>query len=156
MSIAAIKHLLEKQSFLIVATADTGGQPNAAPMFFIHADDKYLYLVDYTMGQTYRNIKANPRVSISVSDMETLSGFKMTGAVKILTQGPVYAKIYSRFEQKTVDLSVKRVIKGIRESKSHKHFEAGIPSAVVIYQINVKELTEINAQGKIERKYSSS
>ena len=153
MSLDFLKNLLEKQQYLIVATADENAVPNAAPMFFVHVEARKLYLVDYTLGKTYNNLKANPKVSISVSDLESLTGFKISGTVDILTEGPVCKKIYEQFEQRAVDLSVQRVIDGIHKNKKHKDFEAGVPRTVVIYQIHVSELIQITAQGAVERKF---
>ena len=70
-----LKNLLDQQSFLIIATSSKDGMPNAAPMFLVKVDEKYIYLTDYTMGTTWRNLKENPRISTSISDKKSLYRF---------------------------------------------------------------------------------
>ena len=146
-----IKKILDNHEFVIVATSDGKGTPNAAPMFLVKTEDRLIYLVDYTMGTTYRNLKANPQVSVSISDHETLIGFKFNGHVKLLQEGPVYKKIVEAFKEKTLTLSIERILSGIRRKKSHGGFEVQLPEKFVVYEIHIEEVVEIEPGGLIKK-----
>ena len=64
-----ISDFLKRRSFISVATCDFNGRPNAVPKFLLKIDDDYIYLVDYTFGRTYENLKINSKVSLAF--MET-------------------------------------------------------------------------------------
>ena len=66
-----IKELLENREFISVATCDFKGRPNAAPKFFLKFEHNFIYLVDYTIGMTWENLKVNPKASLSLMDPDT-------------------------------------------------------------------------------------
>ena len=49
--------LLEKHEFISVATCDFKGRPNAVPKFLLKVEGDFIYLVDYTIGTTWKNLK---------------------------------------------------------------------------------------------------
>ena len=63
-----LQGLIESREFISLASCDLAGRPNAAPKFLLKVEGACLYLVDYIMGQTFRNVKVNPRVSLSFFD----------------------------------------------------------------------------------------
>lgn len=62
-----MKQVVEKAEVFAVARATENGEPNVVPIAFgkVLSDDKFL-LMDNFMKKTIENIKANPRVTISV------------------------------------------------------------------------------------------
>ena len=148
---ANLKKLLNKNEFLVIATSSLDGKPNAAPMFLVKADDKAIYLVDYALGTTWRNLEVNPQVSLSVSDLETLKGFKLNGMVDVIKAGPLHKEILSELGEKVLTSTADRIISALKKNIKHKDFEIGMFEKFVVYQIKVKEIVEIGPKGTIQR-----
>ena len=144
-----MQKFLRGKVFISVATCDLKGQPNAAPKLLLDFDKQYIYLVDYTIGKTWENLKLNPRVSLSFSDVESLNGYRINGSVEIIAEGPLYEKMSAKLGEMATQLSVERVLAGIRRKKAHEHFELGIPDKFVVFKIKMQEITEISPQGKL-------
>ena len=147
----ALSKLLTKRIFISVASCDLNGQPNAAPKFLLKADQDFIYLIDYTIGRTWENVKVNPRLSLSLSDADSLKGYKINGRAEIITEGPAHAQLFDELKEKTIALSVDRVIEGIRLKKKHTDFELGIPDKFIIFKVRIEEFTEIGPQGQLRK-----
>jgi hypothetical protein len=144
-------HLLNKKGFISVATCSPDGQPNAAPKLICFADDQFVYLIDYTSGKTWENLRINPRVSLSLSDSEDLTGYKINGSVEILEGNAIPGDIKERLEDKKLSLSVDRVVRGVQKKKKHHVYEMGMPDQYVVYKVRVGEITRIGSQGDLRR-----
>jgi hypothetical protein len=151
MQNAKIKGLLENREFVSVATCDFQGRPNAAPKFILKLEHNFVYLVDYTIGKTWENLKINPKASLSFMDSDTLTGYQINGAVEILESGPEYKGLLDEFRKKEIGLSAKRIVEGIYRGKTHGNFEAGFPEQFAIYKVKVEELVEIGPRGELKR-----
>lgn len=147
-----ILELLSVREFISVASADFDGRPNVAPKFILTVEDDCIYLVDYVIGRTYRNIETNPRVSLSTVDIRTLVGYQLNGNVEMISQGPVYDELLKKMHDKQISFSTKRIIEGVRRQRTHEHFELTFPEKVIIFKIKIEEVVEIGPSGKLERK----
>ena len=88
-----MKQVAEKAEAFNVATATKNGEPNVVPISFakVLSDDELL-LMDSFMRKTIENIKANPRVAISVWE-ERIGGsvgYQFKGSARIETSGRVF------------------------------------------------------------------
>lgn len=146
-----ITALLQKKEFISVATSDLSGKPNAAPKFLLKLENNFIFLIDYTQGKTWENLKKNPRVSLSFMDTEDLTGYQINGAVKIIDKGSAFDKIFDELLQKEIDLSCRRIIEGVVHEKGHKSFEVAMPDRVVIFKIEIEDIAEINHRGEIRK-----
>jgi len=146
-----ITGLLQKKEFISVATSDLSGRPNAAPKFLLKLENNFIFLIDYTQGKTWENLKKNPRVSLSFMDTEDLTGYQINGAVKIIDKGPAFDKIFDELLQKEIDLSCRRIIEGVVHEKGHKSFEVAMPDRVVIFKIEIEDIAEIDHRGEIRK-----
>ena len=86
-----MKQIAEKASVFTVATATQTGEPNVVPMTFakVLSDDEVL-LMNIFMRKTIENIRANPRVAISVWKQGDSEGYQFKGNAKIETSGKVF------------------------------------------------------------------
>jgi predicted pyridoxine 5'-phosphate oxidase superfamily flavin-nucleotide-binding protein len=86
-----MKEVAGKAKGFAVATATKDGDPHVIPVGFgkVLSEDELL-LVDVFMKKTLENIKANPRVAVSVWDMESLKGYEFKGNARIETSGKVF------------------------------------------------------------------
>ncbi|MCU0665563.1 MAG: pyridoxamine 5'-phosphate oxidase family protein [Candidatus Omnitrophica bacterium] len=146
-----IRGLLKQKEFISVATSSLKGKPNAAPKFILKCEGNFIYLIDYTIGTTWENLKVNPLISLSFMDTETLLGYQLNGKAHILENGHEYEKIFHELSQKQVSLSASRIIEGISKGKKHSSFELAIPEKFVVLRIEVKELVEIKPSGGLQR-----
>ncbi|MDI6884798.1 MAG: pyridoxamine 5'-phosphate oxidase family protein [archaeon] len=86
-----MKEIVGRSKGFAVATATKEGEPNVVPVAFgkVLPEDEIL-LMDIFMKKTEENIKANPRVAISVWDLDTLRGYQFKGIVRIETSGAIF------------------------------------------------------------------
>lgn len=143
--------LLKKREFVSVATADFKGMPNAAPKFLLKVEGNFVYLVDYTIGRTWKNININPRVSLSFIDSDTLLGYQLNGSVDIIDKRQEYDSVLKEMADKKINLSTKRIIEGISRGKAHQFFELAISERFIVFKVRIEEVVEICPCGKLKR-----
>jgi len=146
-----ISEILKNKEFLSIATCDFNGRPNVAPKFLLKFNRKLIYLVDHVMGASYQNLKVNPRVSISVMNIDSLTGYQINGSVEIVTEGIEYEEMLQELAEKKIKLSVERIIEAVGKNKKHESFELMMPDKFVIFKVKVEEVTEIFLSGKLNR-----
>ncbi len=134
-----------------MATCSLDGIPNAAPKFFLKIEGHYLYLVDYTMGRTWENLKANPYASLSFMDTEALIGYQVNGSAKIIESGEEYDRIFKEMMLKEVDLSAKRIVEGVLKGRKHDNFELSIRDKFAILKLRIEEIITIGTGGQKNR-----
>ena len=143
--------LMSKREFISVATSDFKGRPNAAPKFVLKVESGRVYLVDYTIGTSLKNLKVNPRISMSLVDVRTLKGYQFNGSVKIVTRGKLYDKMRSEMMDKEVRLTTQRIIDEVRGHPTHETFEVLISEKFVIFEVTIDEVVEMDIYGGLKR-----
>lgn len=146
-----ISKLLASREFISVASCDFSGRPNVAPKFFLKLEGQFIYLIDYVLGTSYENIKLNPRVSISLMDLDNLIGYQMNGEVEIIEHGKEHGQLLAEFQEKEVSLSTKRIIQAIDTGKTHQNFEISLPEQAIIFKVRIAEIVEIGSKGNLVR-----
>jgi len=147
-----ICHFLNKAEFLNIATCDSSGRPNVAPKFLVKVDGSNVYLADYVFGRTFINLKANPRVSLSAINLDTLIGYQINGTVKIIVNGPEFKKLIKEMYAKQIGFSANKLIEGLHKETKYKDFEVTLPEKVCIFKIKIEEVAEVGKSGKVDRK----
>jgi pyridoxamine 5'-phosphate oxidase family protein len=92
-----------------IATASIDLQPDVAPVGF-DFDGKYFYVGGISLSKTlkYKNVRANPKVSLVIDDLEDAAppgprGIKIHGVADFTTrEGYVGAGTYIRIEPKEI------------------------------------------------------
>ena len=143
--------LLEKREFISVATCDFKGRPNAAPKFVLKVEGNHVYLVDYTIGTSWRNLKINPRISMSLTDTRTLKGYQINGSVKIMTRGKLYDRMRKEMTDKEIRLTTQHIIDEVRGQPTHETFEILISEKFVIFEVTLDEVVEMDIHGEMKR-----
>ena len=134
-----------------MATCDLDSRPNAAPKFLLKVEASYIYLVDYIIGNTFRNLKINPLISLSFFDQNTLIGYQINGKVQIVNSGPEYTSALDDLARKEIDLSTTRIIDGVIKGKAHKTYEIAASKQFVILKVKVEEIVQIHPSGILRR-----
>ena len=143
--------LMEKKEFVSVATCDFKGRPNAVPKFVLKVEADRVYLVDYTIGTSLKNLKINPRISMSLIDTRTLKGYQINGSVKIMTRGKLYDKMCDEMTDKEVRLTTQRIIDEVRGQPTHETFEVLISEKFIIFEVKIDEVVEMDIYGGLKR-----
>ncbi len=146
-----LKYFFKNAQFIDVASCDKKARPTAAPKFLLKVEGDKIYLVDYVMGATWRNLKENPLVSIPALDYDSLIGYQLNGTVVLLEKGKEYDGLCREFSAKKMKSSVERVIKSVREEKLRKNFELIFPDNTGIIVVTVKEMVDIGPTGTLTR-----
>lgn len=147
----SIKAIIESREFISVASCDLDGRPNAAPKFLLKVESSHIYLVDYVIGQTFRNLQVNPRVSLSFLDNNTLMGYQLNGEVEIIDSGQEYNAALDDLERKAIDLSATRIIDGVMKGRPHSAYEITASEQFVILKVKVGEVVQIHPTGILRR-----
>jgi predicted pyridoxine 5'-phosphate oxidase superfamily flavin-nucleotide-binding protein len=145
-----LKKFLLNKGFVSAGTCDLKGQPNAAPKYVIKIEGGFIYLADYVMGLTFRNLKINPRISISTLDIKTLQGWVINGTVKIITKGPQYKKLLKAMAAQEVRHSARRIIEDVKGLRNYDSYEMSFPEKVVIFKVKCEKITKIGIDGKLQ------
>ena len=143
--------LMEKKEFVSVATCDFKGRPNAAPKFVLKVESDRAYLVDYTIGTSWQNLKINPRISMSLIDARTLKGYQINGSVRIIKRGKLYDNMRDEMTNKEVRLTTQRIIDEVRGHPTHETFEVLISEKFVIFEVRIDEVVEMDIHGGLKR-----
>lgn len=151
MEAVDLPHLLEKVRFLVVATVDQKGQPDATPKLFLKYENPFIYLVDYSFATTNENVKKNPKASLSFVDVENLDGYRLNGSIELITKGKEFARISKEVEKKIVQLSATRVIEAVTRGKRYEHYELEIVDKYVVMKFKLDEITYVGARGRSYR-----
>ncbi|MFA5147943.1 MAG: pyridoxamine 5'-phosphate oxidase family protein [Candidatus Omnitrophota bacterium] len=146
-----INELIREMGFVAMATCDRAGRPNVAPKFFLKADSGHIYLVDYVIGRTLRNLTDNPVASISIIDERNLTGYQVNGAVQVLSHGEEYDRASREFLEKEISLSTRRIVEGVKKGERHNSFEAAFPNKIVIFKVKIDEAVEIGPGGELTK-----
>ena len=154
MFLEKIRLLLKNRQFISLATCDAAGQPNSAPQFIFKIKGRYLYLIDYTIGRTAANLRANPRASMSVMDIDNLEGYRLNGSVQLIERGRVYEEILKEFNKKMLKLSSDRFLEGVRTGKKTEHFHIEISDKFIVYKVKLSEAVKIGRQGDLLKESS--
>jgi hypothetical protein len=140
---------LRKTKFINVATVGVNKIPCAAPKFVLKVEDDFIYLVDYTLGTTYQNLSAYPRISLSFMIDKDLKGYQINGTVKVIEKGTEYDKLLSELREKKIKLTVERLIEGVHRGKAHTDYEIGFSKRIVVFKVRIKEIIKLCPEGKL-------
>ena len=146
-----LDEILKDREFAYVATVNPKGEPNAAPKFLLKKENHFLYLIDHVMGMTYKNLKANPRASVTVMDPNTLIGYQINGSVEIIEKGRIHKKLLKEVVNKEVKLTAKHIIEDIRGMTNHEAFALAFPEHLVVFKLKINRVIEISTSGKMKR-----
>ena len=92
----SIANLIAWECVCRVATAGEGGMPHVVPVCHVVADGK-IYFASGTDGRKVLNLRANPRVALTVDlysdSWPALRGMMVQGTATLIEKGPRFRKI---------------------------------------------------------------
>jgi PPOX class probable F420-dependent enzyme len=83
-----VQKILKSKAFAHLATIGPNGEPQSSPMWFLW-DGEHIKFTHTTTRQKYRNIKRDPRVAISIVDIDNPYIFaEFRGVVERIEEDP--------------------------------------------------------------------
>lgn len=108
-----IKEFIEKQGIFAVGTIGANNIPNVSPRIFFRVDEDAIYWLDFFKHKSYKNIQANPWVTISVFNKDDLKGFQFRGIVSFiideLTKSEIKESIIKRILEENSSEKIKKL-----------------------------------------------
>lgn len=82
-----------------VATASLDGVPNATPKGTVRVlDDEHIVFADLFSLKTRDNLQKNPKVAVTVVDLEKLKGYQFKGTAQMLESGAVFDQVVEQLK----------------------------------------------------------
>ena len=129
-----------KQLFVFVATSDLKGNPNVASKFLLKSEDNFLYIIDFPVWKTWKNIKINPKICISFTNEETLKCYKIDGIVEIIEKGQVHKNITKEINKEIIKVISHRIAEELRSEKKHIIPFSNVSKKFVLYKVKAKNV----------------
>ena len=83
-----VQKILQSKAVAHLATIGSNGEPQSSPMWFLW-DGEYIKFTHTTNRKKYQNIKRDPRVSVSITDVdETFTYAEFRGLVERIEEDP--------------------------------------------------------------------
>jgi uncharacterized pyridoxamine 5'-phosphate oxidase family protein len=143
---------LQRQGFVIVSTLDYKGGIHCSAKGIVEIEKEgRVYLVDLYRGNTFRNIKRNPTISITAIDERQFIGYTLKGKAKIV-KGKIKEETIKKWEKRIVQRILKRVIRSVKENKiSLYQPEARLPSPQYLIQMEIEEIVNLSPSHLLKR-----
>ena len=148
-----IIQFLHSQGCVIVSTIDSSGSPHNACKGVVEIKrDGEVYLLDLYRGQTYANLKNNPKISITAIDEHRFIGYCLKGRASLIAKERLPAQIIKAWEDKLTSRITRRVLKNIREEKGHpRHPEILLPKPEYLIRMQVERIIDLTPHHLRER-----
>lgn len=148
-------HFLKNQSTVIVSTLTEKGEIHcsAKGIVGVVAEGK-VFVIDLYRNRTYRNIKANPTVSITAINEHKFIGYTLQGKAKIVARKDIEEHIVKAWENKIIERISSRIIRSVQSGvKSQSHFEAELPhKPKYLIEIDVENIIDLSPPRRKKKK----
>jgi len=112
-----IREFIEDQGIFVVGTVGANNLPNISPRIFFRVDENMIYWIDFFKHKSYKNIKVNPWVTISVFNKDELKGFQFRGIVSFITDEPRKSEIKELIVKKILEKNLSKKIKKLADKQ---------------------------------------
>jgi len=142
---ADIIRFLENQGFVIVSTIDGNGSVHNSCKGIVKINQKgEIYLLDLYLGRTYKNLKANPRISITAVDEHKFMGYCLKGKAKEMTEAKLTPQIIKAWDERITNRLTRRLLKNIHEEKGHpRHPEILLPKPEYLIVMEAEDIIDL-------------
>ena len=147
-------YFFKKKEYVYVGTISSDGRPSVAPKFLIKIYKDFFYLADFVFGNTWKNLRLNPGVSLSIVNLEDQTGYQISGSAQLIERGEEYRAIIKDLHKREMFFSVERFIDGLHREKRTKNFEITFPDKLGIIKIKISEIVKIEPSGNLKRTHA--
>jgi len=139
-----ITSFLHRQSFLVVTTLDGKGFPHNSCKGMVEIEGDKVYLLDLYRGDTFKNLKRNPHVSVTAVDEHKFVGYSLKGKGKIIKRGDLNPRLMDIWEKKIVKRITHRVHREVTGTKGHHHQpEVSMPKPKYLIEVDIGEVVDL-------------
>ena len=140
-----IVDFLKTKKIVSVATFDSRNNIHISIKAVIEADKEgKVYIFDLYRGQTYRNLKRNPTITISTLSESQFKGYALSGKAEIISLAKAGKNLQRNWDENIVKRISHRLIRNIKRGhKSLKHPEAEFPSPKYLILVKVSKVVNL-------------
>jgi general stress protein 26 len=140
-----IIHFLYRQHFTVISTLDKDGSIHNSCKGIVQIDGKgYIYLLDLYKQKTYKNLKINSRISLTVVDEHKFKGYSLKGKAKIISEDKIKPEILKAWDKKISGRISHRILQNIKGEKGHgSHPEVLLPKPEYIIMMRVEKIVDL-------------
>jgi len=141
-----VKSFLEKQHFAIISSIEANNRLHTSAKGIIDINPKgKIFVLDLYKGQTYKNIKKNPNVALTVIDDHNYTGYSIQGKAKITKENTISDKKMKVWHDNLAKRIARRVIRHVKnEVSGHEGIpEARFPIPKHLIEIDVEKIVDL-------------
>jgi uncharacterized pyridoxamine 5'-phosphate oxidase family protein len=142
----SIIKFIENQGIFVVGTIGGNKFVNVSPRIFFKVEEDAIHWLDFFKHKSYKNIQANPRVTVSVFNKDELEGYQFRGIVDFITDEPVKSEIKNSIMEKILKTNPSPKIKSLSEKEANViQFEPK-----VCYSLNPEKYSDMSIGSDID------
>ena len=134
-----VKDFIDTQGIFVVGTIGANNLPNISPRIFFKVEEDAIYWLDFFKHKSFKNMQANPWVTVSVFNKNELKGFQFRGIVTFITDEPTKSQIRDSIIKKTLEGNPSEKVKKI----SNREYQVIQFEPKVCYSLNPEEYTDM-------------
>lgn len=142
-----LSYFLKKQQFVNLATADKQGNPYSSPKILLKYKDNILYLIDYLVGKSAKNIGENKNVSVATFDIEEMKGFHVYGKIEVIPEGDEFDSLLVDWGNRQDKMAAIKVSESVAGKKNMRSMKLTFLKPIEIYKIHVESIDFVTANG---------
>jgi uncharacterized pyridoxamine 5'-phosphate oxidase family protein len=139
---------LNKQQFVNLGSSSLSSKPHTSPKLIVLVREKYIYLAEDFLEQTYKNIKENPFVSLSSFNIQSMKGFRLNGRAVVVKRGKEYEYLMQKEEKRQVKMATDRVVEKVQGKSNVKSLTMAFLKPVLFYKFSPKSVEYIDRTKK--------
>ena len=94
-----------KNKMAWVATASPDGMPNTTPKGTVQViDEERIVFADLFSFKTRDNLQKNPKVAVTVVDLEKHKGYQFKGSAELVDSGPIFDRVVEQLKKAPMQL----------------------------------------------------
>ena len=141
----SIARYIEQQRFAVVSTIDADGAVHCAIKAIVAIlPDGRIRVIDLYRGRTFDNLVRDKRISLTVVDEHSFTGYTIKGISTIIEGKDIDLALIERWHQRVAKRVAHRLIKSVQgERRSAHHPEAQLPAPQYMIEISVQEIVDL-------------
>jgi len=110
-----------------------------------------VYVIDLYHNETFKNLSANNRVTLTGIDEKSFVGFALQGTGKVISYADAASHVVLAWENAIVKRITDRMIKNIQDGiKTHKHHEALLPDVPrYVIEVSVDRIVNLSPPASV-------
>lgn len=142
----SIKEFIYDQGIFVVGTVGGNNFSNISPRIFFKVEEDVIYWLDFFQHKSYKNIQANPRVTVSVFNKDDLEGYQFRGIATFITDEPTKSEIKESIIKKIIKINSSSKIKLLSKKEANViQFEPK-----VCYSLNPEKFSDMSIGSDID------